>query len=71
VTWHPLHSAGIRREPDDSARSALQTSQVVMVNMGPDAEPAPFRIDDHDFERMLAQVPGAALQGRIFRGGSR
>ena len=40
-----------------------------MVNMGPDAEPAPFRIDDHDFERMLAQVPGAALHGRVFRAG--
>jgi hypothetical protein len=29
---------------------------VVLVNLGPDAEPAPFRIDDHDFERLLAQV---------------
>lgn len=65
------HRAGTRRATDDSAFFALRTPQVVMVNMGPDAEPAPFRIDDHDFERMLAQVKGDALQGPLFRGGSR
>jgi len=52
----PKHIPRFAFDRHESPLNLPLTLRVVMVNMGPDAEPAPFRIDDHDFERMLAQV---------------
>ena len=52
----PKHIPRFAFDRHESPLSLPLTVRVVLVNLGPDAEPAPFRIDDHDFERLLAQV---------------